>query len=218
MADLIPVKHHVYTSFQGYGSLKSSDDLEPEVLEALDERVGTLAAASSATPRRSTFPVGRYVAVTSAFMMGVDHAGRPRAIAHTILVDREVARALPWFLPLAVDPSAFVGPGNADAAIGQALARALPLAALCPPIDPAEVEAAARSPAASALLAAVLSYRARTAVIGEPIQSLRLLANLSALVPSARRCDAAILTGAGVGGHVHASENGPTVIVLRQAG
>jgi hypothetical protein len=212
----VPVKHHVYTSFGGYGSLKSSDDLEPEVLEHLDHRVAPLAAAASRSPLRSSFPVGRYVAITSSFMVGVDHAGRPRAVAHTILVDRSVSRAAPWFLPLGVDAALFVGPDTAAGALGEKLAPDVSLDLLCPPINPEEVEAAARAPAASALLAALASRRARTAAIGEPVATIRILALLSALVPAARRCEVSVFSGAGVAGDTGVSD-GAVVLVLRQA-
>jgi hypothetical protein len=187
----VRVLHHFWASTGGYRGLSTSTELEPELRERLDAIVAPLAASAGTAPVRSAFPVGRFAAITSSVTAGVDHAGRPRGASHTILVPLETARNLPGYRPHGVPQERFLGPEGSPAAA----AAELPLEELALPPVPRALRLAAQHPAAASLLATLIAFGDRTAVVGDLEQSQNVLGLLSSLVPAASRASLAILGG-----------------------
>lgn len=190
---LVPVLHHIYSSFGGYSSFRTSDGLSDALSARLDTIVAPITSAASAESTRSLFPIEDHIAVTSTLIMGVDHAGRPRGLSHTILVPRVVAEEHGGVLPYGIPASRFVG---RETSIESAMQDALPTDEVFPALSLQALRAAAQEPVANALLAAMLARHGSTAVAGPLVKTMACIGSLVALLPVARRCGLALLAGA----------------------
>ncbi|RKY13157.1 MAG: hypothetical protein DRP82_05835 [Planctomycetota bacterium] len=99
----VRLKHHIYTSVGGYGTVYADAAIEKLQLERLERLAGMLYPRASGRAFLAFFHFDSKNALyLKVFRSGVDHVGRPKACVHIILA--EVNGAVPpapeegWFL------------------------------------------------------------------------------------------------------------------------
>ncbi len=118
----LELKHHVYSSIEGYQSIFASKGLPQEVIERVEECSRLLYPRLYGPGTRSMFPVCGYFCHSRVFRYGLDHVGRPRTCVHNILVDLSLQDSS--LDPYGLGPQAFLSPDVPDQDIGYELAEA----------------------------------------------------------------------------------------------
>lgn len=109
----IQLHHHVYSSKQGYRTLKASPEIPPPTLETLEEISAKLYPKARSAPRFSVFPPDDiFLCCSMNVLSGVDHVGRTRSVVHNILLRREEIQSIPGFNHLQVPRAVFLKPGE----------------------------------------------------------------------------------------------------------
>ncbi|MHC5035961.1 MAG: hypothetical protein ACYTHM_01480 [Planctomycetota bacterium] len=109
----IDLFHHVYSSQQGYRTLKASPQIPSSTVEVLEEISAKLYPKARSTARFSFFPPDEiFLCCSMNVLSGVDHVGRTRSLVHNILLRRETLQETPGFNHLQIPHNLFLRPGE----------------------------------------------------------------------------------------------------------
>ncbi|GEM_PF-3490233 len=109
----IQLLHHVYSSSQGYRTLKTSAGVPPPTVEALEEVSAKMYPKAKSAPRFSVFPPDDiFLCCSMNVLSGVDHVGRTRSLVHNILIRREALKGQHGFNHLFLPASVYMKPGE----------------------------------------------------------------------------------------------------------
>lgn len=118
----LELKHHVYTSIEGYQSIFASKGLPHEVLERVEETSRLLYPRLHGHVSRSLYSVCGFLCHSKVFRYGMDHVGRPRTCVHNILVDLSLQEEA--LDPCGLCAEAFLTPDVPEGDISYELAEA----------------------------------------------------------------------------------------------
>ncbi len=103
------VYHHVYTSINGYKTVKVSQSVPKNTLDMLEEYSKQIHRLARRTVRFSILGFDEiFVCLSRLSLAGSDHVGRTRALVHNLLFRREDVEALPFFDVFSVPAEIFM--------------------------------------------------------------------------------------------------------------
>jgi hypothetical protein len=109
----IRLHHHVYSSLQGYRTLRASPEVPAPTVKVLEDFSEKVHSRARRAPRFSVFPPDEiFLCVSMNVQSGTDHVGRTRSLVHNVLIRKEEVREIPGFNHLGLPHAAFLKPGG----------------------------------------------------------------------------------------------------------
>jgi len=192
----IEIFHHVYSSKDGYRTIKAHPEIPPATIEVLEDISAKLYPKARSGPRFSVFPTDDiFLCCCMTVLSGVDHVGRTRSLVHNILIRREQIQERHGFNHLHLPPDLFIKPGED---LNRAVKNLTPRyeyeeGAFAPPPSRFDKEALPRK-AVLQLLRILLGDRP-TVIRTEKDLAWERLVRVSGLIPAVIREPLAVING-----------------------